>query len=136
VIIARAEHASVIVETLQAESIDVDALKRGDVLKIVEPRETLSRFMVNGTPDEAAFGRAIRRLIDDLRRGNDRRGPRVRIYSEMIDILWQEGRGSEAIRLETWWNRLSATEEFKLLFAYSLGHFYYDASPAAGDLPT
>jgi hypothetical protein len=73
------------------------------------------------------------RLIEDLRRASGRRGAQVRIYSEMIDILWQEGRGSDAVRLETWWNRLSATEDFRLLFAYSLGHFYYNPAPATDD---
>jgi hypothetical protein len=133
VIIARPQHAPIIVETLEAESFAVEALQRDGFVKIVDPRETLDRFMKNGTPDEAAFGRVMTRLIEDLRRASGRRGAQVRIYSEMIDILWQDGRGSDAVRLETWWNRLSATEDFRLLFAYSLGHFYYDPAPATDD---
>jgi hypothetical protein len=46
----------------------------------------------------------------------------------MVDVLWQNGEGDAAIRLEVLWNELARTKAFSLLCGYSVGHFYKDAS--------
>jgi hypothetical protein len=42
----------------------------------------------------------------------------------MVDVLWRKGQTAAAIRLETLWNDLSRTHEFKLLCGYAMGNFY------------
>ena len=51
----------------------------------------------------------------------------IRIYGQMVDILWQEGKRDLAIRLEVLWNQLANTQRFSLLCGYAIGPFYKDA---------
>ena len=46
----------------------------------------------------------------------------------MVDLLWKDGLEDAAIRLETLWNQLANTEDFKLLCGYAMGNFYKGAA--------
>jgi hypothetical protein len=46
----------------------------------------------------------------------------------MVNLLWQDGLTSAAIRLERLWNELAKMHDFKLLCGYSMGNFYKDAT--------
>ena len=46
--------------------------------------------------------------------------PKVRAFSEMVDILWKQDQYDMAIQLEVFWNNLSNTQEFSFLRTYSL----------------
>jgi hypothetical protein len=46
----------------------------------------------------------------------------------MVDLLWKDGLEAAAIRLETLWNELANTHDFKLLCGYSMGNFYKGAA--------
>ena len=48
----------------------------------------------------------------------------IRVYGEMVDLLWKDGLEAAAIRLETLWNQLADTHDFNLLCGYSMGNFY------------
>ena len=52
----------------------------------------------------------------------------VRIYGQMVDVLWKNGQQEAAIRLETLWNQLANTQAFSLLCGYAMGQFYTDAN--------
>ncbi len=86
----------------------------------LDAAETLSRFMVDGWPDEGRFaaviGGVIRQAAPD--------GRRVRAFGEMVSLLWAEGRHEAAIRLEEMWNDLAAAHSFSLLCAYPMGGFH------------
>ena len=51
----------------------------------------------------------------------------VRAFGEMVNLLWKDGMTSAAIRLETLWNELARSYDFKLLCGYSMGNFYKQA---------
>jgi hypothetical protein len=53
---------------------------------------------------------------------------RVRIFGQMVDVLWQRGERNAAIQLEVLWNELAQTEAFSLLCGYAVGHFYKHAA--------
>ena len=58
----------------------------------------LQRFTVDGRVDEARF----RSLVDDVL---SRHVPgSVRLYGEMVGVLWRRGQRDEAVRLEEAWN--------------------------------
>ena len=67
----------------------------------------------------------MRRVIDGVSRG--RGACTVRIFGQMVDVLWQRGERDAAIRLEMLWNQLARTEAFSLLCGYVIGNFYKDA---------
>ena len=111
---------------MRSVAIDVDELKCQGNLVTLDARETLQLFMTDGMPNPGAFRRVIGSALTGVRRGRDDRA--IRAYGEMVDLLWKEGREAAAIRLETLWNQLASTHDFKLLCGYSMGNFYKDAA--------
>jgi signal transduction histidine kinase len=122
IVIATEEHVDAFVQCLASHGFDVDAARGQGDLILLDAGEMLSRFMVDGTPDakrfDATFGPVIERTI----RG-DLRVP-LRMYGEMVDVLWKDGDTDAAIRVEELWNDLGTRHAFSLLCAYSMGNFY------------
>jgi len=85
--------------------------------------ETLSKFMVDGRPDERRFAEVIGSLIG--RAANDGGRP-VRAFGEMVALLWAEGRHEAAIRLEELWNDLAKSQSFSLMCAYPIAGFDHE----------
>ena len=121
-VIATPSHIEAIVSELQSREIAVhDVCARGDLL-LLDAREVLRTFMVDGQPDAAAFQMHVSTAIDRVCRG--RKNCTVRAYGEMVDVLWQDGSSGAAIKLELLWNQLALTREFSLLCGYAIGSFY------------
>jgi hypothetical protein len=125
-VIARPDHARRLDSCLRDRGIDVDDAKRDGNLVPLDARETLQRFMIDGMPNPSAFRRVIGSALTRLTRGREHLS--IRAYGEMVDLLWKDGLEAAAIRLETLWNQLAATGDFKLLCAYSMGNFYKGAA--------
>ena len=125
-VIATPGHAAHIESCLRASGVDVDDLNRQGQLVTLDAHETLRRFMTNDMPSPGAFRRVVTSSLTELRRGREHCG--IRAYGEMVDLLWKDGREAAAIRLETLWNQLAATHDFKLLCGYSMGNFYKGAA--------
>jgi hypothetical protein len=125
-VIATPDHAARIDSCLRARGIDVDDMTRDGSLVTLDARETLQLFMIDGMPNPGIFGRAIGSALTRLSRGREHRT--IRAYGEMVDLLWKDGLEAAAIRLETMWNQLAATHDFKLLCGYSMGNFYKGAA--------
>jgi hypothetical protein len=121
-LIVTPDHGARIDSCLRGRGIDTDTLKSQGRLVTMDARETLHRFMAEGMPNPGAFRRLLSSALAQLRRG--RENCTVRAYGEMVDLLWKDGLEGAAIRLETLWNQLAATHEFKLLCGYSMGNFY------------
>lgn len=79
---------------------------------------TLGLFMRNGWPDEGLFLKVIGQIIQSAGRGKP-----VRIYGEMVAVLWAEGNTLAAIHLERLWNKLASQQDFRLLCGYSASAF-------------
>ncbi len=98
-------------------------LERGiGSLRFLEAETTLETFMVDSLPDEDRF----RALVADLV-GDQSKGP-VRIYGEMVDVLWRQGNRKGAIALEELWSDLQRTYSFALMCSYRMGEFYKHAA--------
>lgn len=126
IVVATPAQRAAIVRELSARSLDVAKLLRSDDLVLLDAKDTLSLFMVNGTPDGVQFKDAMCEVITRACRG--RTNCTVRIYGAMVDILWQAGKQDAAIRLEMLWNQLANTHAFSLMCGYAMGHFYKDAN--------
>lgn len=125
-VIATPEHRLGIVAELHARHFDVDRMQAAGDLLMVDARETLATFMVDGMPDAERFDTNMTRLIEQVCRG--RQDCTVRAYGEMVDVLWKAGQNLAAIRLEMLWNKLAMSHDFSLLCGYAMGSFYKDAS--------
>ena len=126
IVVATPSHRVAILRELVAESLDVVQLQRSHDFVLLDAQEELSKFMANGKPDAEAFTNSMCEVIKRACRG--RRDCTVRIYGEMVDVLWQDGQQAAAITLEMLWNELANTKVFSLLCGYSMGHFYKDAN--------
>jgi hypothetical protein len=126
IVIATPEHRVELEASLKARAVDVDGLQQRGDLVLLDARETLDSFMVDGMPNSVAFRRVVGNIITKV--CGTRPECTVRAYGEMVNLLWKDGREAAAIRLETLWNELANTHDFKLLCGYSMGNFYKGAA--------
>ena len=76
--------------------------------------ETVRGFMVADWPDAGGFWQAISPLLREAARA----GQPVRVFGEMVSLLWEAGRIDAAIEVEAMWNELGGQYPFSLLCAY------------------
>jgi hypothetical protein len=122
--LSRGENAIVIADAAHrhgfAQRLRVLGVAAGPVL-FLDAEETLSRFMVNGHPDERLFRETLDEAIAQVSGGA--KAPKLRAYGEMVGILWQRGQIAAAIELEAVWNRALESEGFVLFCGYPIDIF-------------
>lgn len=121
-IVATTTHSAAISRALEAIGVDVSDVRKTGELQILDARKLLSAFMVGGQPDALLFKSNVGDVIERLCVG--RTPCPIRVYGEMVDVLWQEGNTDGAIRLEILWNQLASAYDFALLCGYAVGHFH------------
>jgi MEDS: MEthanogen/methylotroph, DcmR Sensory domain len=131
-IVATPEHHAGIARELATQHLSLESLEAEGKLVLADASEMLATFMVDGIPDASLFAGAMAALIDRVRNG--RRDVTVRIYGEMVDVLWKNGQETAAILTEMLWNKLALTESFSLLCGYNMGPFYKDTQRAEIEL--
>ena len=125
IVVATSPQRAAILRELNKRCADVVELQHSRGLVLLDAKETLSTFMIDGMPDESKFMTRMCEVIDGACDGKADRT--VRIYGAMVDVLWQLGERDAAIRLEMLWNQLAQTKRYSLLCGYAMGHFYKDA---------
>ncbi len=125
-IIATPAHRSGIEAALESLGHDVRRMKRlGDIISL-DARETLDTMLANGMPHPQLFSHVVGSMFREVSRIHA--GRTTRAYGEMVNVLWKEGLTAAAIRLETLWNELAKSQNFKRLCGYSTGNIYKDAA--------
>ena len=119
IVVATSEHRSGLDVRLQAYGVDVAAAKTTGQYLSLDAEETLSRFIVDGSPDMGRFIDVIQPAI--TRTGKGRR--QVRVFGEMVALLWAQGNRTAAIQLEELWNKLHESLAFTLFCAYPINAF-------------
>ena len=122
IVIATAEHLTGLEKRLVAHGIYLDSLIADKQYIPVHADEILSKFIVNGWPDEALFISEITKLIETA--GSKNR--KVRAFGEMVAILWAQGHSGATVRLEHMWDSLCKKEELSLFCAYPKSGFTKD----------
>ena len=122
VIVATPGHAVAVYRELSALGLEHQKLRQSGALEILDAETLLFSFMIDGVPDPVAFRKNMGDVIDRVCAG--RKPCPIRVYGEMVDVLWQDGNQDGAIRLEILWNQLAADFKFSLLCGYSVGQFY------------
>ena len=123
VIVATPLHAARIEVLLTARGVDVAALKRTGEFVVTNASEMLARITLAGMPDPVRFERTVAPLLEAAAS----KGTPVRVYGEMVDLLWKAGDTHNAQRLEILWNDLASNLSFALLCAYALEGFTHSA---------
>lgn len=89
-----------------------------DRVRHYDATDLLSAFMVDGWPNHTRFISTVGRIVQQAALT----GP-VRIFGEMVAVLWAEGQTRAALRLEELWNELATRHAFSLLCAYPIAGF-------------
>jgi anti-sigma regulatory factor (Ser/Thr protein kinase) len=114
VVIAMPDHRRSFERRLAAAGIDVAAeLERGHYVAL-DASEAMRGFMVSGWPDPASFWQVISPLVRQAAKA----GQPVRLFGEMVWLLWDAGLVNAAIEVEALWNELGHQYPFSLLCAY------------------
>ncbi len=116
IVVATQEHRLGLDELLQANGVDVAVARAKGRYVALDARETLSKFMLDGSPEPSRFHEVIGQVISSVTDGRSR----IRAFGEMVALLWAEGNHSAAIRLEQLWNDLQKTHSFSLFCAYPM----------------
>jgi hypothetical protein len=123
VVVATELHRRPFEAALTAKGVDVAAARASGRYVVLDAETTMRRFLVGNWPDRCDFEETIGALI---RRSCDTGRP-VRVYGEMVALLWDAGQVNAAIELETLWNELASALPFSLLCAYPIRSVAGDA---------
>jgi signal transduction histidine kinase len=126
VVIATEPHRASFASRLKAKGYDIERVSGNGQLTLLDARDTLDAFMVGPAPDPELF-RSIVGTVLEAARNRGGADAVLRLYGEMVDLLWRDGNTEAALQLEQLWNDLSHTFEFSLLCAYAMGNFYRTA---------
>ena len=118
-VIATEAHRSGLDELLTANGLDLTGAKARGQYVSLDAANTLSQFMVDGSPEPGRFKEVIGAVIASVADGR----ARVRAFGEMVALLWSEGNYTGAIRLEELWNELQNAHSFSLFCAYPMNGF-------------
>ena len=116
VVVATRAHLDSLERRLQAQGFDSPAVAQtGDYVPL-EAQHTLVQLMVNGTLSPQIF----KSLLGGAVARANRHSGRVRVFGELVALLWADENYEDAIRLEKLWNELQLTEDFTLFCAYPM----------------
>jgi PAS domain S-box-containing protein len=119
IVLATGPHRESLEERLKGDGLEVAAARvRGRYVSF-DAAATLSKFMVDGSPEPGRFAEVIGSMIARAAKGRRH----VRIFGEMVALLWADGNREAALRLEELWNDLNTTHSFSLFCAYPLHDF-------------
>jgi KaiC/GvpD/RAD55 family RecA-like ATPase len=117
-IVATQAHREAFVAALRDAGANPDEAIAAGQFICLDAIATLEEILSDGHVDWRVFERNVGERIRNLRM----RGP-LRVYGEMVGILWALGRHELAIELEAHWNRLLKRVDCGLLCGYEIDVF-------------
>ena len=127
ILIATEPHLRLLSARLDEAGCRVGDARAAGRLMLFDADELLGKLTDGTTPDGARFRDTVGGMIESmLARGLD--GKRLRVYGEMVDLLWRRGHHQAALGLEEMWNDLAKGHRFELLCAYAMAGLFTTAS--------
>jgi anti-sigma regulatory factor (Ser/Thr protein kinase) len=121
VVVATPAHWQAFESYLAGADVDIAAARADGRYQAIDAAALLHRFTVAGEVDPASFEAEVGHVI----RTAGAAGRPVRVYGEMVALLWAAGQLNAALELEGLWNDLAEDIPFGLYCGYP-------ESPAAG----
>src|SRR2546430_6591574 len=101
---------------LEAEGVDVQAAQERGQLMVVDAEELLPRFMRDGMPDSAVFPGVFEEVVGQARAGGSY--PKVRVWGEMVDVLWERGDVAASMNLEDLFDQLAKKVDISIFCSF------------------
>ena len=117
VVIATPEHRRQFEDRLKKAGADLATARDSGTYLTLDAGQTVRELMDASGLDRVAFDRVIGGLIRQAGTG----GRPVRLYGEMVALLWDDGLVNAAIELEAMWVELGRTHSFSLFCSYPAG---------------
>ena len=122
IVIATQAHLKSLENRLRILGMSLTDLTSDDRYIPLSAEETLSKFMVNGWPDQRLF---IKTVSDLMERANCKNRP-IRAFGEMVAVLWAQGNYGATVNLEHLWNKFCEQQSMSLFCAYPKSGFTKD----------
>jgi anti-anti-sigma regulatory factor len=118
-VVATAHHRKGFEAAVAGSGVDLEAAEDEGRYLAVDAEETLSRFMAERGPDPSRFTTVVNDLVARVARP----GRPVRVYGEMVAVLWAAGNIGAAIAVEDLWNDQARLHPLSVLCAYPTAGF-------------
>jgi hypothetical protein len=130
VIFATVAHLAELRNRLAARGANAEKAKNEGLLIELDAEAAIDMFMKDGSPDREKFEQFTRDLMTPLRVN----GRRVRVFGEMVVLLWNDGQREAAVCLEKLGNDLMLADDVTLLCAYPATAHQHDPSGLIDDV--
>jgi len=131
ILVATRAHLDAIVDRLRAAGFEAGDLQAWGQLTMIEAPSLMSRFISDGRIDAGRFRTILADLVRAARGGG--RYPRVRVYGEMVNLLWRHDHALTC-QLEQLWNEEIEKHSVSLLCGYGVREEAGDDRPFPHDL--
>lgn len=106
--------------------IDTTKETRKGIYVVIEAEKMLNRFMLNGLPNKKLFFETFSRALNALRDNYPYKSRKIRVYGEMVAVLWSKGNSRGMLQLEKLWNELALRQSFSFFCGYPKDSFIYN----------
>jgi hypothetical protein len=113
-IVANPRHCRAIEDYMISEGENFEKARKSGQLRLLDAESVMKKFLVNNLPQEDLFLQTINELITKITRDY----PKLRVYGEMVNVMWMQGNLEGMLILENLWNKFMHTQKFSLLCGY------------------
>lgn len=114
IVMAAPSHCEMFRGALVSAGVDVEAAEGAGALLLVDAVEVANRLVIDGRLDVEVFDDVVARPVRQAAVA----GRSVRVYGEIVAVMWEVGNVAGAIELERLWNQLGDQVPFALFCAY------------------
>jgi hypothetical protein len=125
VIIATGWHTAGILDHLQYRMIDIKRAQRIGNLIAFDANRLLETVAPTDLPNTSLIQETVQKLVNAVGTRRGRMTP-MRVFGELVDVCWKEGRFNTALRIEVCWNELLKRHCMPTLCGYAMRNFLGD----------
>ncbi len=121
-VIATLPHLSALENRLISYGVHLETLLLDDRYIPIDAHQMLSSFMNRGWPNEEQLLELVSGLLDRGKLHNRK----IRVFGEMVALLWAQGSKEAAVQLEQLWGKICGQYSLSLFCAYPKHGFTED----------